>query len=355
MIACICASGGLARRRAARGFTLIELLVVIAIIALLLSVLMPAFGNARRQARAVQCAVNLGSVGKAFVIYLVENKGVYPASYVYTRSAYGDVDPFEQPPDHPYGYAHWSWYLYQGGKVKPEAFTCPEILNKGVPRTNPGPQAGDWEGGQVDQRGMTAGSGTTLVDKQAARMAYTANAAIVPRNKFHAGLYSSGEQGWRLNKFVNETRIMQSRAVILATEFHRNWQVAAVQEAGGVLSKSHRPVHAFYNLGSGYNEYAADPEGGFICGDPNDPENYGLRPLKEIEQTPGAIAGTMGLEINAVGRHHPGGDRLGGAANFLYVDGHVERKTILETIKQRQWGEAYYSLTGENTEINPYF
>jgi prepilin-type N-terminal cleavage/methylation domain-containing protein len=60
-----------------RGFTLIELLVVIAIIALLMSILMPALGRVRRQARCTACLAQLKQWGLAFSLYCQDNDGYF--------------------------------------------------------------------------------------------------------------------------------------------------------------------------------------------------------------------------------------------------------------------------------------
>jgi prepilin-type N-terminal cleavage/methylation domain-containing protein/prepilin-type processing-associated H-X9-DG protein len=336
------------RKRSTRsGFTLIELLVSVAIIALLISILLPSLSGARKQARAIKCAANLRDVGLAFAGYLGDSRGVYPPSYVYPYNDLGDWEPAKQEAGHPYGYNHWSWFLYNRGTVKEGLFTCPEMEKGGDPRTNPGPDSADWEGGQQDQTG--SGPPGVVIDKQARRMAYTANAAIVPRNKFTAILSGNPD---RKNTCVNDSWIKGGRGVILVTEFSRNWKAAAVMEGGSLLSKSHRPVSAFWNIGSDTDEYKSSLGGGFQYGHPG-VVNYGLQPASALEDQYGVIDGSMGPEVNVVGRHHPGGDALGGTANFLYVDGSVARKTILETMRKREWGQAYYSLTGGNTEVLP--
>ncbi len=53
-----------------KAFTLVELLVVISIIALLLAILMPSLGKARKQAQAVVCKANLKQWGVCYSMYL---------------------------------------------------------------------------------------------------------------------------------------------------------------------------------------------------------------------------------------------------------------------------------------------
>lgn len=59
-------------------FTLIELLVVISIIALLIGILLPALGAARKTARDMQCTSNLKQFGIGFYGYANENKDSLP-------------------------------------------------------------------------------------------------------------------------------------------------------------------------------------------------------------------------------------------------------------------------------------
>lgn len=64
--------------RRSKGFTLVELLVVISIIALLIGILLPALGEAKRKARQLQDVANLGEHGKAIGIYAAENRNRLP-------------------------------------------------------------------------------------------------------------------------------------------------------------------------------------------------------------------------------------------------------------------------------------
>jgi prepilin-type N-terminal cleavage/methylation domain-containing protein len=60
------------------GFTLIELLVVVAIIAVLISILLPALGRAREQAKRTVCLSNHRQFGLAFIMYADDHNSSFP-------------------------------------------------------------------------------------------------------------------------------------------------------------------------------------------------------------------------------------------------------------------------------------
>jgi prepilin-type N-terminal cleavage/methylation domain-containing protein len=331
-----------------KAFTLVELLVVISIIAMLLAVLMPALSKAKKLAQGVVCAAHMKGVGVGMLAYVTEFQ-YFPASYLYPSNANGGYSTLNQDPSHPYGYLHWSWYLFNSGKCKPDLFTCPSMKGGGAPRTNPGPKGEDWEKGQQDQNGQSSANST--MDKQAPRISITANAAIIPRNKFTPAM----SEGQRVNRFVNAGELRNPSSLILLTEFNNNWKALGVQQGGGILVKSHRPILAFSHTSTGYkdNSVYKAPLGTpyYVYGDNSATRNFGLKPIREVEQATDLLDGGAGHPINAVGRHHSGSGatkEFGGCADFIYVDGHVARKTVLETLEKREWGTKFYSITGRN-------
>ncbi|MFP4054587.1 MAG: type II secretion system protein [Phycisphaerae bacterium] len=322
------------------GFTLIELLVVIAIIALLVSILLPSLTRAKAMAQAVKCMSNMRAVGTQTRLYATEY-GVYPPSYVYPKD--GIWGPNHQDAQHREGYLHWSYLvLNMSSGTADDIFSCPTIKHGGIPRTNPGKHGEDWESGQVDQTGQ--GPTRALTDKQARRVAYAANGNVMPRNKFTTQV--SG--GVRTNKLIAPSMVFNESKTVMACELIENWKAIS----DGSLVKSHRPVNVLTHLSAGTDRnswFKVAPRLDGWLYEPGSNEMYGLIPYEKARRkNTGAITGDI-RGNNAIGRHH--GDvtgEYGGTSNFLYCDGHVDRKKVLDTMKSREWGSRFYTISGGN-------
>jgi len=81
-----------------KAFTLIELLVVISIIALLVAILLPALGEARRSARQLQSSTQLRGIHQGFIVYGGDNKENYPGVNG-RQGSYNDIFTHENEVD----------------------------------------------------------------------------------------------------------------------------------------------------------------------------------------------------------------------------------------------------------------
>ncbi len=363
-------------RMGSKGFTLVELLVVIGIIAVLVGILLPALSRAREAANQVKCMSNLRSIGQGLAQYLDDYNQFYPLSYDYNRppgmpnTSLNIAAGIEEPSYAQYGYVHWSSFIY-GRKdlgnnypqmyystVGWEAFQCPSINNGGLPADDPSP--GNME---PDQNNDDEGAiPPAYVDYQAPRNAYTANEAIMGRNKFIAP-FGANQVNYRTYQWVRATMIQHSADTILVTEYNQDWHIVSDTPdngSGPPVCKSHRPVNAYEAiLGFGVaGAYKLDQYQPTTSGAPAlirvAPEN--LTPYPHY--IPGMQLGGTVSSLDWVGRNHgsfklgtvkaPDGTVIPGwdlrTTNFLYCDGHVENKNILDTFTPWQWGDYMYSL-----------
>jgi prepilin-type N-terminal cleavage/methylation domain-containing protein/prepilin-type processing-associated H-X9-DG protein len=135
-----------------KAFTLIELLVVISIISLLISILLPALGKARKAANTIKCANLLKQFGVVDAIYTSENKEWCLPNKLWSEDNGLTVSGASTPNDEKeipwfnntvmrnamnmgFGNGGSKWYSFQQQYICPEASYC-----LGDFRTNSGVQ-----------------------------------------------------------------------------------------------------------------------------------------------------------------------------------------------------------------------
>jgi prepilin-type processing-associated H-X9-DG protein len=306
--------------------------------------------------------------------YLANYQGTYPVAFLYVGQGY-DSQGTEIPNADVNGYIHWSAFIYgkPGGLISgtvnasafgnqlyatPDAwqmFQCPSLNNGGLPPANTSP---------VNQE-IPNDAGSNVWDFQAPRLGYTVNEAICPWNVFQLGF----QNAVRVYHYVRASQITNASQTILATEWNGSSQLVSSQSRAGSASayacKSHRPVSAFRSI----VPVQDDGTSGCQINIDQIPPDYRGRPVIErvkasdIHGNPDALiplapTSTQSItRLDWVGRNHgikkidaQGRDvRL---TNFLYVDGHVETKSIFETITPWQWGDKFFSLTPNGDVLN---
>lgn len=114
----------------ARAFTLIELLVVIAIIGMLMSLLLPALGQARKTARQMKCSTNVRSIVQSMVLWAQNNSDRYPLPTLVDKGestvtlVYSDVEKNNT--------GNILSLMIYSGLVPPVMFKCPSEVSEFV-------------------------------------------------------------------------------------------------------------------------------------------------------------------------------------------------------------------------------
>lgn len=339
-----------------RAISMADTLVAICVIAIAAILFVPQLMVARQRSAQFQTMDNIRDVARGLTSMATDDR-LYPPSYVYgadrTSTQWRIEDQSSSHPDPSNGYVHFSaWLLERGYVASEDTFASPVAPRGGAPRANPGPDLADWEVGQINDLGQGPGAPIPL-DRQAARMAFTANHAILPRNKFSTPTPRRNEQVSHPGEAVatpgpytltRAWQIEDPRRTCLLTEFHYSDSAGWQSIASGRVSKSHRPITPFRGRSAGRDVF-------------REPASGGLDPRFEYPRESDIAAdGDVGsgaiddprTSINAMGRLQPGG-----RAHMAMVDGSVLLKRPVESVTERLWGERFYAITGVDHVLGP--
>jgi prepilin-type N-terminal cleavage/methylation domain-containing protein/prepilin-type processing-associated H-X9-DG protein len=183
-------------RKPSTGFTLIELLVAIAIIALLISILLPSLGAARRTARSMICGSNMRQVVTGMNAYATDHRDWLPGSP--STSGFDAIGQLRYNKTGPTTYS-----LASSGTSKFNGISTTEW---------------DWTGTLLSYLGVRgpgdgAPASQLTEETRAARMRWytTVNSFQCPENNFEADPFPSAPVGgiWQRQRMYSYSTITQ--------------------------------------------------------------------------------------------------------------------------------------------------
>jgi len=341
-----------AGRACRRGLAMVEVVSTVVVLGIGLLLVAAATAGIRADARRAATMGGIGDVARA-VGAMAYDQGRYPPAYAYGRDGASALwDPADQGAGHPdptRGIVHFSGLLLAGGYVGDEGvFAGPAAPSGGAPRTNPGPDAADWEPGQRNDLGLPAAAASPL-DRQAPRVAYAANGAIMPQARLvpsgtarHFELVSraggcAGVPPTGVVRLVRSHAIASPATTCLLTEWHASEADGWYTLGRGQTIRAHRPIEPFLGVTSGRSP-EREPTAGvgprFRYPDASEvlPDDASFREV---------LTSSGFTDVNAMGRLQPGG-----RAHLAMVDGSVVLRTPADSVADRLWGERFYSITG---------
>ncbi len=250
-----------------RAFTLVELLIVVAIIGILIAVLLPALGRARKAGTSTACMSNLRSIGQALAAYSVNNDEQVIPSFNMTGTNGGADVPLD------------GWgpildrdeYLESPGGSVASPFYCPDTV--------------DVAGVASGQTGTDPNNPKGWLDWPFIRTGGQNVALTIPERRF--------------NKIIRVS-----------------YWINADNPIGAVTSIT---PNLFYTSSVGYG-----PSSNGLYLRPTRTSSF-IRPSTLVTVADGLYAGRqrdnrIGMTNSRIGYRHPGDN---GSANVAFADGHV--------------------------------